>query len=474
MARRTEPTAPPIRAAQYLRMSTEHQRYSLEHQAVAIGRYAAFHGHEIVRTYADEGVSGLSIQKRKGLQQLLADVLAEDRGFDVILVYDVSRWGRFQNPDQSAHYEFLCTEAGVRVEYCAELFPNDGSLSSTILKGLKRVMAAEYSRELSAKVSAARVGLLQKGYWQGGPAGYGLRRQMISPTGEPGAVLEYGQGKAIHDFHTILVPGPVHEIAIVQRIYGMFVTARLSRAAIARVLNQERVCAERGGHWTSATVSQVLQNPKYLGHLISNRSTRPLGGSAKSTAVKDWIVKRNAFQAIVGQTLFEAAQRRIDAEKPVILSRNQLVEIAKRVHGEHGRLTWKLLAAQPEIRGAWAFRKGFRTLPDIYAAIGERHASLRRQHSIGQVDDSEALRRLADLFRVHGYLSFPLINAQHDLPSASTYARRFGGITKAFARVGYVQISTSDLTSRVGRARKAAAELRRRARAAQFGQSTSC
>jgi hypothetical protein len=28
--------------------------------------------------------------------------------FDVILVYDVSRWGRFQDADESAYYEYLC------------------------------------------------------------------------------------------------------------------------------------------------------------------------------------------------------------------------------------------------------------------------------------------------------------------------------------------------------------------------------
>jgi len=137
----------------------------------------------------------------------LADVLSGACAYRTIIVYDVSRWGRFQNPDQAAHYEFLCAEAGVRVEYCGELFQNDGSLSSTILKGLKRAMAAEYSRELSSKVSAGRLGLLRQGYWQGGSAGYGLRRQMVDAHGRRGAILEYGEQKALRGHHIILVPG---------------------------------------------------------------------------------------------------------------------------------------------------------------------------------------------------------------------------------------------------------------------------
>jgi hypothetical protein len=71
------------------------------------------------------------------------------------MVYDVSRWGRFQDVDESAHYEFVCKRNGIKVAYCAEQFDNDGSLLSSIVKNIKRVMAAEYSRELGVKVRRA-------------------------------------------------------------------------------------------------------------------------------------------------------------------------------------------------------------------------------------------------------------------------------------------------------------------------------
>src|SRR5688572_8473871 len=122
--------SPLVSAAQYLRMSTEHQRYSLEFQGRANATYASARGYEIVRTYSDAGLSGLSLSRRPALKQLLADVVGGDPGFGVIVVYDVSRWGRFQDPDESAHYEFLCRQAGVRVEYASEPFENDGTLTS--------------------------------------------------------------------------------------------------------------------------------------------------------------------------------------------------------------------------------------------------------------------------------------------------------------------------------------------------------
>ncbi len=63
-----------VRAAQYVRMSTEHQKYSTDNQAAAIRRYAEKRGYEIVRTYADEGKSGLRLDGRDALQTLLDDV----------------------------------------------------------------------------------------------------------------------------------------------------------------------------------------------------------------------------------------------------------------------------------------------------------------------------------------------------------------------------------------------------------------
>jgi DNA invertase Pin-like site-specific DNA recombinase len=100
-------------------------------QADVIRDYAARRGFQIVRTYADEGKSGLKIEGREAIQRLLADVAEGRADFQAILVYDVSRWGRFQDADEPAHYEFLCRAAGVHVHYCAEQFENDGSTGCT-------------------------------------------------------------------------------------------------------------------------------------------------------------------------------------------------------------------------------------------------------------------------------------------------------------------------------------------------------
>ena len=109
----SQPT--PLRAAQYVRMSTEHQQYSTNNQADKILEYAQRRNIEIVRTYADEGKSGLSLGGRASLQKLIADVETGVADFTLVLVYDVSRWGRFQDADEAAFYEYKLKRKGILV-----------------------------------------------------------------------------------------------------------------------------------------------------------------------------------------------------------------------------------------------------------------------------------------------------------------------------------------------------------------------
>ena len=80
----------------------------------------------------------------------------------MILVFDVSRWGRFQDTDEAACYEFLCKRAGIKVHFCAETLPNDGSLASTFLKLVKRAMAANTCENCPLRFTQASVGLLKR------------------------------------------------------------------------------------------------------------------------------------------------------------------------------------------------------------------------------------------------------------------------------------------------------------------------
>src|SRR5271170_6261549 len=246
-------------------MSTEHQQYSTENQTDVLRRYAEARSMQIIRTYSDEARSGLNIEGRSGLRQLLSDVEASRADYTDVLVYDVSRWGRFQDVDESAYYEYICKRGNVRVHYCAEQFENDGSLSSSLLKTIKRTMAGEYSRELSVKVFAGQCRLIELGFRQGGPAGYGLRRQLVDRDRNPKEILPRGVHKSIQTDRVILVPGPEAEIAVVKEVYDRFTRDRRTEREIAQWLNASGVLTDLGRPWTHSTVHQLLTNPKYAG-----------------------------------------------------------------------------------------------------------------------------------------------------------------------------------------------------------------
>src|SRR5215467_13074272 len=263
----------PLRAAQYVRMSTDYQKYSIENQAAAIAAYAQVHELSIVRTYRDEGESGLKIKNRAALIQLIEDVRSGQADFGHILVFDVSRWGRFQDIDESAHYEFLCKQGGIKVAYCAEQFDNDGSLLSSIVKNIKRVMAAEFSRELSAKVHAGAVRWARLGFKMGGPLGYGLQRLAVDEQSRPKGILADGDRKFLSTDHVRVLPGTADEKAIIKWIYREYLQGK-SKSDIWRELNLRGVPTKSGRPWRRNAIGKLLRNEAYIGNLLYNRSSK--------------------------------------------------------------------------------------------------------------------------------------------------------------------------------------------------------
>jgi hypothetical protein len=139
---------------------------------------------------------------------------------------------------------------------------------ASLLKGIKRAMAAEYSRELSGKVFGAQSRFIGMGYKHGGHADYGLRRISVAADGTPRRALAYGETKGALTDRVVLALGPAYEIATVLRMYRLYIEERASEPAIAKLLNAEEVKSEFGRPWTQCMVKSVLTNEKYVGTLI--------------------------------------------------------------------------------------------------------------------------------------------------------------------------------------------------------------
>ncbi|WP_425906778.1 recombinase family protein [Nitrobacter sp. TKz-YC02] len=366
---RSQPPERPVRAAEYVRMSTDHQKYSTENQSDAIRRYAEARGIEIVRTYADAGKSGLKIEGRDALRQLIDDVQAGNTDFKVVLVYDVSRWGRFQDADESAYYEHICRRSGISIQYCAEQFENDGSPVSTIVKGIKRAMAGEYSRELSTKVFGGQGRLIEKGYRQGGPAGFGLRRTLIDDHGIIKGILERGEHKSIQTDRVILTLGPAEEVNLVREIYQAFVHHGRSENEIAADLNERGIPTDLGRPWTRGTVHQLLINEKYVGDNVWNRRSFKLKKKRVRNAPDMWIRAQGAFEAIVERELFEAARTIIDG-RSFRLSDEEMLQSLRKLYQQKGLLSGIVIDESETMPSSSAYSSRFGSLLRAYSLVG--------------------------------------------------------------------------------------------------------
>jgi DNA invertase Pin-like site-specific DNA recombinase/predicted nucleic acid-binding protein len=383
-----EPSNACTPAAEYVRMSTDHQQYSTANQSQAIREYAERHGFKIEKTYVDSGKSGLNLDQRDALKQLIDDVQNGAAAYSTILVYDVSRWGRFQDADESAYYEYLCKRSGITVRYCAEQFENDGSPVSTIVKGVKRAMAGEYSRELSVKVFAGQRRLIELGYRQGGPAGYGLRRQLIDQNGAPKAELTQGEHKSIQTDRIILVPGPCDEIETIRFIYDLFVHQSRTEVDIATLLNQREVLTDLGRAWTRATVHQILINEKYVGNNVWNRSSCKLKGKRVYNPPDRWIRHDKAFDPIVDDETFQAAQR-IISERAKSYSNEELLDLLRGLLEQHGYLSGVVIDELEFGPSSSAYRTRFGSLIRAYELIG-----FTPERDYRYIEINRALRRM--------------------------------------------------------------------------------
>ncbi len=421
MSRKNTGTSGPTRAAAYVRMSTEHQQYSTENQACAIDAYALSRGIDVVRTYADQGKSGLRLDGREALKQLLSDVEAGKADFQAVLVYDVSRWGRFQDPDESASYEIRCKQCGVAVHYCAEQFENDGSPVSSIIKSVKRTMAGEYSRELSVKVFAGQSRQIGLGHRQGGTAGFGLRRQLIDHAGTPKGLLARGEHKSIQTDRVVLVPGPPEETATVEAIYRNFVERLMTEQEIAIWLNQEGICSDVGAAWTRGRVHEVLINEKYIGNNVWNRRSFKLKKDYVKNPPEVWIRADGVFDPVISRHMFEAARRIIQA-RSARWSDEEMLAALRELLQTQGYLSGIVIDEANNCPSRSSFTSRFGSILRCYELIGyspdrdyryvEANRQLRAKYPVIIAETFDKIRALGGYIEMRGENGQVVVNAE--------------------------------------------------------------
>lgn len=305
---------PRKRAVAYYRHSAEDkQENSVPIQREHAQKFAQQHGIEIIHEEADEGKTGL-LANRPGFIALFKNWIENDAAppFEYILVYDVSRWGRFQNQNEPAHYEFRCTMRNKKVIYIEDGFPKeDQMLIGSLQTAVKRYMAAEYSRQLSGKVFHGCVKVSEQGYSAGGTPCYGMARELLDEHKKPIRLLKRGEHKEISNQRVRFVPLNDETTQAVRDIFTMFVEEGAHFTTIASALNDRGIPSAMGGLWDKDKLVRILVNETYTGARIYNKTWNRLRQGKRDNPRHEWVICRDTFPPIVSRKSFDKAQEKL-------------------------------------------------------------------------------------------------------------------------------------------------------------------
>ncbi len=383
------------RSVTYYRHSMqESQENSIPIQREHVREWAQEHGIEIIKEFADYGKSGLSIEHREQFSDMLDNWVKKRDDFDYVLVFDVSRWGRFQDTDLSAAYSAECKKHGKTVVYTSIGMPRDDDPLYPVYIGFERFRAAQYSRELSGKVFNGCKKVAEQGFRPGGTPPYGLRRLLLDEAREPVQVLKPGQRKSIQNQRVTLTPGGEEEVKVIRRIFTEFAKDRKQEREIADGLNRDGIPSPGKALWDAGKVRHILTNELYIGTMVYNKTSQRLLSPSRRNPKEEWVRTSGAFEGIIpkelywqAQEIFEERRRRYD---PV-----HMLERLKHISREHGIVTRNLVNADLESPSACSYAKRFGSMDMAFQKTFEDALEQTRTVVISH------LRKIADQVEEH-------------------------------------------------------------------------
>jgi len=290
----------------YCRVSSEEQAQkdlSIPAQRKMLRRWVDENAeHEIVAEFLDEGQSAYApADKRPGFCEMVR--YCRKHKVEAVLVHKLDRFSR--NREESILFKSLLRSHGVAVRSITEHFDPE-TPQGFLYEGMIEVINQFYSMNLATETLKGMRENAERGYVNGGCVAFGYRLEKISD----------GRGRE----HGRLALGPEREVDLVREIFEMAANQGMGVKAIANELNRRKEPAPRGRHWSGSSISNILKNETYLGHLIWNKSRKNGRSGRKATAPEDRIVTRDTHPAIVSEEVFErrkaiAASRAFGAHK---------------------------------------------------------------------------------------------------------------------------------------------------------------
>lgn len=313
-----------LKAVAYYRHSAEDkQENSVEIQREQVEKFADTEGVEIIEHFQDEGFTGIT-DGRPGFQAMfnkwIRDPLAPK--IDYILVYDASRFGRFQKIPVAMNLLMECNGRGVNLGTVNRGLPKKETTAiDYLILILDFAAAGEYSKLLGDKVIFGCIKVSEQGYSAGGMAPYGYVRVLLSESRERLGILKRGEHKIISNQRVTFEPKTNGEAEVVKRIFKEFVDKGLFPDEIALKLNKNKTRTACQKEWSTSGVIRILSNETYTGTRVYNKTWGRLKQKKRRNPSDEWTRCLNAHTALVDEQTFRLAQERLHWLRPRV--RNQ-------------------------------------------------------------------------------------------------------------------------------------------------------
>ena len=301
----------------YCRVSTDHddQKNSLENQRLFFEEYVKQHKDwNLVKVYADEGISGTSLKKRDDFNRMFRNAFKKE--YDIILTKEVCRFAR--NTVDTLEKTRELKRIGIEVRFIIDnisTFDTDGELRLTIMAG----MAQDESRRISERVQFGVIQSMKKGVAFGNIV-YGY---------------EFKDGKLYVN---------EEEAKIVKEIFHKYLNEGKGAYTIANELKERGIKVKRTGttNWRTGSILDMLRNVKYVGDL-KQRITYTVDflehKKAFNKGEKEFIIIKDNHEPIIDREIFEATQKELDR-------RSNLHKMEKSKYSNRHTFSGKLICAE--------------------------------------------------------------------------------------------------------------------------------
>ena len=351
--------------AAYCRVSTDKtdQLNSLEAQKQFFAEYTQRTGDNLVRLYADEGISGTKIKNRREFLRMLTD--AEHGLFDMVVVKDISRFAR--NTVDLLQSIRKLKSLGIETQFLTANMTSMGN--SEFVLTIFGALAQEESANTSKRVK--------------------FGKKMNAEKGRVPNIV-YGYDKIIGDYFNLTINQ--EEAVVIRQMYQWYIQEGYGVSKIAAMLNDLGYKTKRGCQWTQNAVCRILTNPLYTGKIINGKQEVTdflTGRRADYDESQRMVVERPDLQIIDPDT-FRQAQEIMEA-------RGKAFKVDK--ERQSNKFLFSTLIKCKEC--GWSFRRIVRTYKNTYirwVCSGHNGKGADSCPNAVTIDEEELMDVLQDYF----------------------------------------------------------------------------